>query len=69
VTAYLGAMLAAGATPTEAAIVSNYAAGVEVGKLGAATVSAAEVLDAYDALDQDAHATSQSSVAGRRPPG
>ena len=32
----------------EAAIVANYAAGVEVGKLGAATVSAAEVLEAYD---------------------
>jgi bifunctional ADP-heptose synthase (sugar kinase/adenylyltransferase) len=50
VTAYLGAMLAAGATPIEAAIVANYAAGVEVGKLGAATVSAAEVLDAFDAF-------------------
>ena len=50
VTAYLAAMLAAGATPIEAAIVANYAAGVEVGKLGAATVSAEEVLDAYDAM-------------------
>jgi D-beta-D-heptose 7-phosphate kinase/D-beta-D-heptose 1-phosphate adenosyltransferase len=49
VTAYLGAMLAAGATPIEAAIVANYAAGVEVGKSGAATVTAAEVLEAYDA--------------------
>ncbi len=49
VTAYLAAMLAAGATALEAAIVANYAAGVEVGKLGAATVSAAEVLDAFDA--------------------
>jgi rfaE bifunctional protein kinase chain/domain len=49
VTAYLGAMLAAGATALEAAIVANYAAGVEVGKLGAATVNAEEVLDAYDA--------------------
>ena len=48
VTAYLATMLAAGATALEAAIVANYAAGVEVGKLGAATVSAAEVLDAYD---------------------
>ncbi len=48
VTAYLAAMLAAGATPLEAAVVSNYAAGVEVGKLGAATVSPAEVLEAFD---------------------
>jgi D-beta-D-heptose 7-phosphate kinase/D-beta-D-heptose 1-phosphate adenosyltransferase len=48
VTAYLGAMLGAGATPIEAAIVANYAAGVEVGKSGAATVTAAEVLEAYD---------------------
>jgi rfaE bifunctional protein kinase chain/domain len=49
VTAYLATMLAAGATALEAAIVANYAAGVEVGKLGAATVSPAEVLEAYDA--------------------
>jgi D-beta-D-heptose 7-phosphate kinase/D-beta-D-heptose 1-phosphate adenosyltransferase len=48
VTAYLAAMLAAGATVREAAVVANYAAGVEVGKLGAATVSAEEVLAAYD---------------------
>ncbi|MGV3708691.1 MAG: bifunctional heptose 7-phosphate kinase/heptose 1-phosphate adenyltransferase [Gemmatimonas sp.] len=38
VTAYLATMLASGATALEAAIVANYAAGVEVGKLGAATV-------------------------------
>ncbi|MCU0626895.1 MAG: D-glycero-beta-D-manno-heptose-7-phosphate kinase [Gemmatimonadaceae bacterium] len=50
VTAYLALMLAAGADAREAAIVANYAAGVEVGKLGAATVSAAEVLAAYDDL-------------------
>ena len=31
-----------------AAVIANYAAGVEVGKLGAATVSPAEVLEAYD---------------------
>jgi rfaE bifunctional protein kinase chain/domain len=49
VTAYLAAMLAAGASALEAAIVSNYAAGVEVGKLGAATVSAEEVVEAFDA--------------------
>jgi D-beta-D-heptose 7-phosphate kinase/D-beta-D-heptose 1-phosphate adenosyltransferase len=49
VTAYLATMLASGATALEAAIVANYAAGVEVGKLGAATVTAEEVLEAYDA--------------------
>ena len=48
VTAYLATILAAGGTPAEAAIVANFAAGVEVGKLGAATVTKAEVLDAYD---------------------
>jgi D-beta-D-heptose 7-phosphate kinase/D-beta-D-heptose 1-phosphate adenosyltransferase len=49
VTAYLAAILAAGGTIGEAAVVANYAAGVEVGKLGAATVSADEVIEAYDA--------------------
>jgi D-beta-D-heptose 7-phosphate kinase/D-beta-D-heptose 1-phosphate adenosyltransferase len=49
VTAYLAAILAAGGTVTEAAVIANYAAGVEVGKLGAATVSGEEVLEAYDA--------------------
>lgn len=49
VTAYLATMLAAGATVLEAAMIANYAAGVEVGKLGAATVSPAEVLAAFDA--------------------
>jgi len=48
VTAYLAAMLAAGATALEAAVIANFAAGVEVGKLGAATVTPAEVLSAYD---------------------
>jgi D-beta-D-heptose 7-phosphate kinase/D-beta-D-heptose 1-phosphate adenosyltransferase len=48
VTAYLSVMLAAGATVSEAAVIANFAAGVEVGKLGAATVSGAEVLAAYD---------------------
>ena len=45
---YLAAMLAAGASRLEAAVVANFAAGVEVGKSGAATVSPAEVLEAYD---------------------
>ena len=49
VTAYLATMLAAGASALEAAIVANYAAGVEVGKLGAATVTADELLEAFDA--------------------
>jgi D-beta-D-heptose 7-phosphate kinase/D-beta-D-heptose 1-phosphate adenosyltransferase len=49
VTAYLAAMLAAGASVQEAAMIANFAAGVEVGKLGAATVNADEVLAAYDA--------------------
>lgn len=49
VTAYLATMLAAGATALEAAIIANYAAGVEVGKAGAATVSREEILDVYAA--------------------
>lgn len=53
VTAYLATMLGAGATALEAAIVANYAAGVEVGKLGAATVTSAEVLEAFDAHTND----------------
>ncbi len=48
VTAYLAAMLAAGATVREAAVIANFAAGVEVGKLGAASVTPGELLDAYD---------------------
>ena len=50
VTAYLALILAAGGTPTEAAIIANFAAGVEVGKPGAATVSPEEVISAYDAF-------------------
>ena len=48
VTAYLATVMGAGGTAEEAAVIANYAAGVEVGKLGAATVSPAEVVDAYD---------------------
>jgi D-beta-D-heptose 7-phosphate kinase/D-beta-D-heptose 1-phosphate adenosyltransferase len=47
VTAYLATSLAAGASPFEAALIANYAAGVEVGKLGAATVSPDEVAEAW----------------------
>ena len=49
VTAYLALMLGAGGSALEAAVIANYAAGVEVGKLGAATVSAEEVIEAFDA--------------------
>ena len=49
VTAWMGTALAAGATLTEAAQLANYAAGIEVGKAGVATVSPAEVLAAHDA--------------------
>ena len=52
-TAYLAAILAAGGTPAEAEIVANFAAGIEVGKLGAATVTRTEVLDAYDDYEAD----------------
>ena len=48
VTAYLAAVLAAGGSAVEASVIANYAAGVEVGKSGAATVSADEVIEAYD---------------------
>lgn len=47
VTAWLATALAAGASVFEAAVVANYAAGVEVGKLGAATVDPEEVLGAW----------------------
>lgn len=49
VTAYLATSLAAGATALEAAVVANLAAGVEVGKLGAATVTPVEIVAAFDA--------------------
>ena len=48
VTAWLGTALAAGATVREAAQLANYAAGVEVGKPGVATVSPEEVLAVYE---------------------
>lgn len=55
VTAYLATSLAAGATAMEAAVVANFAAGVEVGKLGAATVTPQEILAAYDGYGRDGH--------------
>ena len=39
--------IAAGASPVEAAIFSNHAAGVVVGKIGTATVSPAELLASF----------------------
>jgi len=48
VTAWLGTALAAGASVPEAAQLANYAAGVEVGKPGVATVSPEEVLAVHE---------------------
>lgn len=48
VTAWVGTALAAGATVREAATLGNFAAGVEVGKVGVATVSPAEVLAVHE---------------------
>jgi D-beta-D-heptose 7-phosphate kinase/D-beta-D-heptose 1-phosphate adenosyltransferase len=48
VTAYLAVILAANGSAQEAAFIANLAAGVEVGKLGAATVSPEEVIDAWE---------------------
>jgi D-beta-D-heptose 7-phosphate kinase/D-beta-D-heptose 1-phosphate adenosyltransferase len=53
VTAYLATVMAAGGTAAESALIANFAAGVEVGKLGAATVTAEEVLEAYDEFASD----------------
>lgn len=44
VTAYLAAIMAAGGSVLEAAIIANIAAGIEVSKLGAVSVTAEEVL-------------------------
>src|SRR5580698_1768603 len=40
--------IASGASPVEAAILSNYAAGIVVGKLGTATTSPEELLKSFD---------------------
>ncbi|MEP6729709.1 MAG: D-glycero-beta-D-manno-heptose-7-phosphate kinase [bacterium] len=48
VTAYLATLLAAGANVREAAAIANIAAGIEVGKLGAATVTSTELLEYFD---------------------
>lgn len=57
VTAYLATMLAAGGTPSEAAVIANFAAGVEIGKLGAATVTPDEVIAAYDHFSESVSST------------
>ena len=49
VTAYLATAVAAGASAYEAAVVANFAAGVEVRKLGAATVSPVGIIEACGA--------------------
>jgi len=49
VTAWVGTALAAGASVGEAAHIANFAAGIEVGKAGVATVSPAEVLSMHEA--------------------
>ena len=49
VTAWVGTALAAGATVREAAHIANFAAGIEVGKAGVATVSPSEVLSVHEA--------------------
>jgi len=48
VTAYLATTMAAGGSVFEAAIIANIAAGIEVGRLGAVSVPAADVLDFAD---------------------
>ena len=48
VTAWVGTALAAGASVREAAHIANFAAGIEVGKAGVATVSPAEVLSVHE---------------------
>jgi len=49
VTAWVGTALAAGASVSEAAHIANFAAGIEVGKAGVATVSPPEVLSMHEA--------------------
>ena len=66
VTAYLATVLGAGGDAAEAAVIANYAAGVEVGKLGAATVSPEEILEAYDHFAaQENEAASYGAAAAR----
>ena len=50
VTAWTGAMLAAGSSLKEAALLATYAAGIEVSKAGVATVTPEEVLALHDGM-------------------
>src|SRR4029077_2317314 len=50
VTAWVGTALAAGATVRAASEMATYAAAIEAGKAGVATVSPAEVLEAHEAV-------------------
>lgn len=61
VTAYLGATLAAGASAREAAVIANFAAGIEVGKLGAATVTPEEIVASYDEFVERQNAQARRS--------
>lgn len=47
VTAVVAVALAAGSTMTEAAVLANHAAAIEVGKAGVATVSPEEILSHF----------------------
>jgi rfaE bifunctional protein kinase chain/domain len=53
VTAAIAVALAAGATPAEAAVLANHAAGIEVGKLGVATVTPEELRAVFRELEAD----------------
>jgi len=53
VTAMMAVALAAGATPSEAALMANHAAALEVGKAGVATVTPAELLEHARAFRDD----------------
>lgn len=53
VTSAIAVALAAGATPVEAAVLANHAAGIEVGKAGVATVSAAELREVVRDLHEN----------------
>ena len=48
VIAFFTLAVAAGASPLEAAIVANHAAGIVVGKIGTATVSPGELLQSFN---------------------
>lgn len=56
VIAIFGLGLAAGATLEEAAVLSNYAAGVVVGKLGTATIEPSELKQAIESKAMFSHA-------------